>query len=61
MVELHDGKISVESELGQGILFKVSLPVKQLDESEVEKLTKHKEKGNIIRQIDIEFSDIYSK
>ncbi len=59
MVELLGGKISVESELGKGCLFTVSLPVKVLDESEV--INTIEQTDARIGQMNIEFSDIYLK
>lgn len=58
LVELHDGNISVESEIGKGSKFKIELPCKTIDESNhIEKLFDF---NNKIEMINIEFSDIYS-
>jgi PAS domain S-box-containing protein len=56
-VEMHGGKISVESMLGQGTKFTMILPVELLEEDT--NLNKTFFESNVER-IDIEFSDIYS-
>jgi signal transduction histidine kinase len=59
LVELHGGKISVESTPGIGSIFKIELPIQTVDEQE-----KHTSKimplNNRVEMINIEFSDIYS-
>lgn len=58
ITEMHGGKISVESEVGKGSIFKIELPVRTLKKPEI-----HKKIKNIkskIEMINIEFSDIYS-
>ena len=55
---MHDGKISVESKVGEGSIFKIELPVKTIDETEV--IEQSKSTNNKIEMINIEFSDIYS-
>lgn len=57
MVELLGGKISVESEIGKGALFTVSLPVNVLDESKG--INALNSLDNTIDNINIEFSDVY--
>lgn len=56
-VELHNGHIFVESELGKGSTFIVELPVK-IAENEVDLV--YSSAVNKIDMIEIEFSDIYS-
>lgn len=58
MIELHGGKIKVESKLGEGSTFKVILPVKLVDDVEINKNIKFLD--NKSEKINIEFSDIYS-
>lgn len=59
-VELHDGKISVSSELGKGSEFIVELPVKKLDEDQLQKpQTQTKNSTGCVDVLNIEFSDIY--
>ncbi|GKU26685.1 sensor histidine kinase [Clostridium folliculivorans] len=57
LVELHDGIISVKSELGEGSEFIIELPVKQ-----VEKKLQASIEGSLsnVEKIKIEFSDIYT-
>ena len=59
MVELVDGEISVESELGKGSLFTVRLPVKLVDKPKVVSNIEYLD--NRIERVSIEFSDIYDK
>jgi methyl-accepting chemotaxis protein len=58
IVEMHDGKISVESKVGEGSIFKIELPVKTIEKTEV--IEQSKSTNNKIEMINIEFSDIYS-
>jgi PAS domain S-box-containing protein len=59
LIELHGGKISVESNLGEGSIFKIELPSRTIDEDEaaIDKINLMDSK---IEMINIEFSDIYS-
>jgi len=58
IVELHGGKISIDSELGEGSVFKIELPVRIIERVEV--IDQTKSINNKIEIINIEFSDIYS-
>jgi signal transduction histidine kinase len=58
LVEMHNGKIYVDSNLGEGSTFTFELPVK-LIEDESDDVDKKIEAGHIER-VSLEFSDIYS-
>ena len=58
LVELHGGKISVESQVNKGSTFKVVLPAKTIENHEIVDQADPYE--NKIETIKIEFSDIYS-
>lgn len=53
-VELHDGEIKLESELGRGSEFTIILPSKQIEEVN----TEIEIKDNIIERVNMELSDI---
>ncbi|MEQ8198333.1 MAG: ATP-binding protein [Clostridiaceae bacterium] len=58
IVELHDGKISVESSPGEGSVFRIELPAKTMEDVKItEKINPI---DNKIEMIKVEFSDIYS-
>lgn len=60
-VDMHGGKISVDSKVGKGTIIKLELPSKTLGENEVAITSdRRKFKDNKIEMINIEFSDIYS-
>jgi signal transduction histidine kinase len=58
IVELHAGKISAESKLGEGSIFKIELPSKTIEKQK--NISKSKCDNSKIEMINIEFSDIYS-
>ncbi|WP_425448375.1 ATP-binding protein [Dethiothermospora halolimnae] len=61
LVELHGGKISVDSKLGKGSEFIIKMPIEILDEKEDEINNEYEiDNNNCIEKINIEFSDIYS-
>ncbi|AWK49683.1 histidine kinase [Clostridium beijerinckii] len=59
IVELHGGKISVESKQGEGSIFKIELPSKIIEKSKVTR--KNKSMNSKIEMINVEFSDIYKR
>lgn len=58
IVEMHGGKITVDSEVGVGSVFKIELPVKTTENLKV--IKQNKIMNNKIDMINVEFSDIYS-
>ncbi|WP_432661827.1 PAS domain-containing sensor histidine kinase [Wukongibacter baidiensis] len=62
LVEMHQGKISVESEYGHGSEFIIEMPVEVLDDEDFkyDGSTEDNIKESHIERINIEFSDIYS-
>ena len=56
IVELHGGKVSAESKIEQGSIFRVKLPVRTIENSELNNNTQY---NNYYKKIEIEFSDIY--
>lgn len=57
IVELHGGKISVESKLGKGSKFKIELPSRTIEKTD--NTNKDEMLSNNVDRINIEFSDIY--
>ncbi|MFT8312711.1 MAG: ATP-binding protein [Clostridium sp.] len=58
IVEMHGGKITVDSKVGVGSVFKIELPARTAENVKVIKQTKIM--NNKIDMINVEFSDIYS-
>jgi methyl-accepting chemotaxis protein len=58
IVEMHNGRIHVDSEIGKGSVFTVELPVKTVENSKDNVLCKPV--NNRVEMINIEFSDIYN-
>lgn len=56
IVEMHEGKVSVESEVGEGSIFKFVLPNKKL--KELDNTFKFKNYDDEIEMVSIELSDI---
>ena len=61
LVEMHEGRISVNSEEGKGSEFVINLPVRTVDREEEENNLNNKEvfETNYEQNLSIEFSDIY--
>ncbi|MHB8066124.1 MAG: sensor histidine kinase, partial [Ruminiclostridium sp.] len=58
--ELHDGKISVKSEIGKGSEFIIKLPIKELDSTQLKKYPKYITDSELYSdRLGVEFSDIY--
>lgn len=60
LVEMHDGKITLHSEIGKGCEFIVELPIKYMTMMEKESCECKYNSNNKIEVINIEFADIYS-
>ncbi|QEK10999.1 PAS domain-containing sensor histidine kinase [Crassaminicella thermophila] len=60
-VEMHNGKIYLESEYGEGSEFIIELPVRVLQQENNEFENTHSVQWGYIERIQVEFSDIYSK
>lgn len=58
IVELHGGKIRVESKLGKGSKFNIELPARTI--SNLNNISKNRQQNSKIEMVNIEFSDIYS-
>ncbi|AGK96994.1 PAS domain-containing sensor histidine kinase [Clostridium pasteurianum] len=58
IVELHGGKIRVESKLGKGSKFNIELPARAI--SNLNNIHKNRQQNSKIEMVNIEFSDIYS-
>lgn len=58
LVDLHGGKISVESKPNEGSIFRIYLPAENIENLEVS--DKEKKINSKIEMVNIEFSDIYS-
>ncbi|MGL5345752.1 MAG: ATP-binding protein [Peptostreptococcaceae bacterium] len=60
LVELHDGKIDVNSEVNKGTEFIFEIPITLVESKEVNLLTDYSYDNIQIEKCNIEFSDIYS-
>ena len=61
LVEKHNGRITVDSEVGKGSKFTIEIPCKTLTEAESKQSLKYNvNDSNCVEKINIEFSDIYS-
>ncbi len=54
-VEIHDGEIKLESELGEGSEFIIMLPSKEIEDTRIETEIK----DDIIERVNMELSDVY--
>ncbi|WP_419742738.1 sensor histidine kinase [Paraclostridium dentum] len=59
LVDMHGGDIAVESELGFGTTFKISIPAELEEECECNIIEKNLQ-NSYIEKIKVEFSDIYA-
>lgn len=60
LVKMHEGRITVESEMGRGTRFIIQLPVRiQSEEEKVDYIEEVGNKDRYVERINIEFSDIY--
>ncbi|EQK42109.1 his Kinase A domain protein [[Clostridium] bifermentans ATCC 638] len=59
LVDMHGGSIDVESELGLGTTFKISIPAELEEEYECNIIEKNLQ-NSYIEKIKVEFSDIYA-
>lgn len=59
LVDMHGGDIAVESELGSGTKFKISIPAELEEEYECNIIEKNLQ-NSYIEKIKVEFSDIYA-
>lgn len=58
LIEMHGGKISVNSEYGKGTEFIIELPIRTIDEEDKNIINDFSQQTNV-EKIHIEFSDIY--
>lgn len=56
-IDMHGGKITIESTYGEGSNFIIKLPIITIDETKVKK--EYSNNPNYVDKMDIEFSDIY--
>lgn len=59
LVEMQQGKISVESEEGKGSTFTVVLPIRQIDNQKQKRELEIEKEEQLLYKCKVEFSDIY--
>ena len=59
LVEMHEGKVSVQSEYGAGTALIIELPIRTVSEANTTIIEKSIQKSNV-EKIQIEFADIYN-
>jgi PAS domain S-box-containing protein len=59
LIELHDGEITVDSQLGEFTEFTIDLPIRELEEEYISSNNYYAVGNSLIDRIDIEFSDVY--
>ena len=60
LVDMHNGDISVESELGKGTTFTINIPIKYSHEDDRLIIIDKNIQDSYIEKIKVEFSDIYA-
>ena len=55
LIELHEGEIFVESKVGEGTIFKILLPIKEMEASEANEISI---RGGVDQAIQVEFADL---
>ena len=60
LVDMHNGDISVESELGEGTTFTINIPIKYAHEDDSLIIIDKNIQDSYIEKLKVEFSDIYA-